>query len=178
MNRLSFSIASVLIATIAVTATAQQSEIATLPVSPHPADQTVHLWDTVVHDSNREQFVVLTIAEPGVRHNCHVKSISEKELLCAGKFGHTTSYQAGDIAVLLNPGMHDRIWPWVVGLLGTGGGLIAAACFVASLWAAVPLAILGTLLILMSPLAGIGAADYPETVYYQRSDAALSVNLR
>ena len=175
MNRLWILFVSVLSGIMVVTATAQQTETVTLPLG-----HAMHAWEAVANQKPTGKLIVVTVSQPGVRHNCDVESVSEERILCKGKFGHTASYRAEDVAALLNPAVHERIWPAFLGVLSVGGGLIAAACFVASLWGAVPLAILGTILVLGSPMVGIGAGnnDSPETVYYQRSGTSLSIKLR
>jgi len=176
MNHLSMSIASVLIATIAATATAQDGTLVSIPVSSQHTDQTVRTWDTVAHGHPSEKFIVLTTAEPWVRHTCHVKSLSQTELLCAGKFGHTVAYRRDDIAALVIPGFHEHLGLLTFLFLSASAGAFAAACFVAPIL----LSIVGTLFFSVLGAISVGATgrDTPESLYYLRSGASLQIRLR
>ncbi|HEY4356060.1 MAG TPA: hypothetical protein VGN16_09960 [Acidobacteriaceae bacterium] len=174
MNRLSILFVSVLAGSIVVTATAQQTgvpapateartERVDIPIikADFPARPVVREWDALMQHKPEGKLTLVTVPQPGVRHTCRIASISEKELICKGKLGHTTAYRNDDVAALINPAVHDRLWPWVLGFLSAGGGAIAGACLVASVWGAVLLAILGAFFILATGPWDSGTTTHP-----------------
>lgn len=122
---------------------------------------------------------VVLVSQPGRRQVCKLVSINEDAMLCGKDDAHAKRYARSDVAAVLTPGDHTNMWPYFLGMLGAGAGILTAACFLASITiiGAIPLAVLGGLLVLASPLMGMMADDdVAEEVLYQRANTLLSVN--
>lgn len=177
-NRLSILFVSALAGVMVVTATAQQTGVPSPPASATTVDPASEAWNVMAREKPPGKLVVVTVGEPGVRHSCRVRSISEQELTCKKKWGHTTAYASKDVAVLYASEEQERVWPYFLGLFGLSGGAAAAAYFVASitLVGAVPLAVIAGVLFLFTAGPAVAAVmgTSSETVYYQRYGTTLS----
>jgi hypothetical protein len=137
--------------------------------------QTVRGWHSKLY--------VVTVDRPGHRYNCNVQSIDASGITCAPSGLHDARTFAQDkIAALIKPGFHEKIWPAVFGCLAVGDGMIVAGYFLASIVfpPAIALYVVGSLVVLASGAIAIGSgnSDTPDSVFYQRPNSPLTVQLR
>lgn len=82
---------------------------------------------------------VVTIAAPTQRQTCLVRSIDANEIACTHR-RHTTIFRAGDVAALIEPGVHRNYYfDFLAAGLGSilAAGLFALVCPVCAAVAAV-----------------------------------------
>lgn len=121
----------------------------------------------------KKKIIVVTNAKKTTRHSCVVENVSAGKLICAGSAFHARkTFRVGDIAALIEPAKRYPTWVLFSGWFGTGAGLITGACFLASVTVvgAIPVALLGGMFILTSPITAMASDDdVPERLLYVRS---------
>jgi hypothetical protein len=113
-----------------------------------------------------------------------VSSISDDELVCAGRHHKTVTFQKDDIVALLQPAHRDQSkLPLFLGLFAGGGGMVYAAVVIASvstplIAVAIPLALVGSVFGIGSVAILIGDdVSQPESVLYLRPGEKLQFAL-
>jgi hypothetical protein len=178
--------ASKLMATIAATllflgnlASAQERSVAGAPA---PSWQVWANWEGSPAFAPGKKVFVVTIAKPRHRQSCRVENLSSAQLVCSRRLGRKPIvYRQQDVLALIDPGFHTRILPYFLGFVGAGAGTITGAVFLASISvvAAVPVAIIGGLILLASPLTAMAAdGDTPEVLLYLAPGHQLPFALR
>jgi hypothetical protein len=130
--------------------------------------------------------LVVSSAKPTVRQKCRVESISVDELVCARRFGRkSVSFRERDVVALIRPANHDSRLelPIFLGFFSAGGAIVYSAAVIASvatplLFVAIPVALIGGIMAIGSPVLFIGATDSPESVLYLRPGSQLRFALR
>ena len=125
--------------------------------------------------NTRHKVYVVTVADATRRHVCRVDSINDSEIVC-GHRGHTTSFQANDVAALILPGRHaplhlsfaSSLALGAVAMMGAGiFSLVCPACAVVS----------GTAALVFFAMAPATAFHTDDTLLYLAPGQSLQVNL-
>ena len=147
-----------------------------IPQAPDPA--AIPSWPVTVPG---DEVLVITVAEPGKRHSCKVKSLTAQALTCSRSLGRDPIVYAPDqVEALISPRSHS-LW-WVQSLLaaGIGGGIMYGAVLLnpISEAAAITVGIIAAFVIISSPVYSLDAEDTPDRLLFLRPGHTLAVELR
>jgi len=127
------------------------------------------------------KLILVTSKDPKVKRTCHLDSATADEIRCRQPFhDQPVIYHKADLDTIIEPGVsHFYLWNFVV-MLALGGGVITGACFLGAVSAiaiigAVPIAIIGGLMILAAPLMSVDEEAQP-AVLYQKPSTVLGVS--
>ena len=145
----------------------------------NPDSAAIPAWPMTVPTN---QIIVVTLAEPGVRHRCTLGSLTPEALTCVGAHGgKPTVYKPAQVEALINPRYHEHYWIPVLSFLGAGGAIIYAATLLNPFTTvgAVIVGIFGGMIAGTAGAFAIGAnGDLPDRLLYLAPDHKLSVTLR
>ena len=132
--RIAAILMATLLSTTVVLAQGEQEPVSSTSVINVPIGPNKDWAQASAIASSRHKLIIVTLAEPTLRHTCRVQSFTPDQLVCKGSFGKTRTYNPQEIAALIIPGNKDlRLG---VFLIFTGGGAaamwgtleLAAAC--------------------------------------------------
>jgi len=156
---------------------------AALPAALHAqyTPQSNVQWGLTASGSSHHRKIlqVVTLSQPGVRHSCHLRSLTDDAITCRPNLSHkTTTYQRDDVAAVIDPPDHSDRNTMLIPLALTAASL-AGSFFVPLGWA-ITLRIFSGLFLCADGAMGIGAAgDHDNDVLlYQRPNTPLTVTLR
>ena len=127
----------------------------------------------------KQKIYVVTIAHPKRRHTCVVRSIDNDRIVCE-HLGHTTAFQTGDVAALIEPGEHTPVFLFFAGFLSAAGAatwgtvILAPICPVCAAATGVAAAVLYVMAMGSGFLAD---GDHAGSVLYLAAGQRLQVSL-
>ena len=173
MGRLPIVLFVATVALLIGSACAQESG-GTVMVLGRPA---VSMWPTQNDYPYLATVSLVTVAQPRVRHRCHVTVISEDGITC-GSGRHEVVYARDNVAAILEPASHADAHA-MLAILTVGAGLIAASFFVPELALVVIMRVVGVAMILMDGACAMtDNGDHGERLIYQRPGTELAFKLR
>lgn len=132
-----------------------------------------------------QKFIIITSKDPSVKRTCRLDSVTGDEIRCQQHSKTQLAiYRLADLESIIKPGTSrwDRltfIFP-----LAIGGSIIWGACLLGAISAfaiigAVPIGIIGAVLVVISMAIATDTEDYKSaTVLYQKPGTTLAVKLR
>ena len=147
-----------------------------VPQNPDPA--AIPSWPVTVP---ADKVFIVTLAQPGVRNACKVKSLTAQALTCSRSLGRKpVVYRAEQVEALLNP--HDADYAGLAALsfLGAGGAIIYCATLLnpVTLAGAIVVGIFGGLIAATAGAFAIGDnTDHSDHLLYLAPGHTLSVKL-
>lgn len=154
-----------------------------LPVSPTPLPPTRavnHNWPSTWESSHTGEIYLYTVAKPTKRRHCQNPGFTPEAISCERGSGKPMVYPMETVQTLTVPGVHSHWWLYFAGFVGAGAGTITSAVFLASVTiiGAIPIAAIGAILLLGSPLTAMMAEeDSPEMPIYLKPGKDLVIRL-
>ncbi len=147
-----------------------------IPQRPDPA--AIPSWPVTVP---LDEVLVVTVAEPGKRHSCKVKSLTAQALTCSRSLGRDpVVYEPEQVEALISPRSHSHAWVQALLAAGIGGGIMYGAVLLnpISEAAAVTVGIIAAFVIISSPMYALDGDDTPDSLLFLQPGHTLSVALR
>lgn len=170
-------------ATLTMQTFAQETQ--SIPVFRPQSEVGFHDWEMLQRHVVSRKLSLLTDSEPTQRRSCRMESVTVDALTCkGGLFSSSRVYKRGEVIALLEPPVHPDRGGLAVCMsvfLALGAGTVVGALFLASVTiiGAVPVAVIGGLLMFVSPMCAMGENnDTPESIYYLRQNTELPVKLK
>ncbi len=126
--------------------------------------------------------LVVTITRPGIRQKCRVKSIEPDAIACAnGSHGTRKIFPRSEVAALLVPGYHPRMWIFNLVRAAFEGGSIYGAVVLAG--TGIGATVGGVVMAVVVTLAIMGSfepdtGESSDTLLYLEPGQQLTVSLR
>jgi hypothetical protein len=178
-----------IVAILFVAANAIDAQTTTSPVPSaatqlRSATQTPSQWPDPAGKGRYDPIDVVTVTQPGVRHNCRVSTITDDAILCGRFARNQVVYQRDEVATLLLRPRHPDRNSLIASLVFTAV-CIASSFFVTSVAAAIllrvaagsPYAIFLYLASFTSEIGEDGSDHNNDILLYQKSGVPLTVAL-